>query len=168
MTHEYTHTITTGYPLVLPQVGQTVQSLFDKRQLYVLRVEPMLVVREANAPDGEEFTVYAHEVEVLPVAQDDLANLVPKLAGAFYATLTEWLTADELAEVRRRNATPEYAGVCASHDFCDANEAMEEAFRKVLGPVPARNEDATPLWNAAWTLARARFLTSPNVPEAAS
>lgn len=50
-----------------------------------------------------------------------------RLADDFSRILGDWLTPSELAEIRRRNATPDYSGVCASHDFCDANEAMAQA-----------------------------------------
>jgi hypothetical protein len=48
-------------PAVL-QPGQTVIAMLDEERtpLVVLRIEPMLVCR---APDGQEVTVFAHEVE---------------------------------------------------------------------------------------------------------
>lgn len=49
------------------------------------------------------------------------------LSSEFSRILREWLSPDELAEINRRNSTPEYSGCCASHDFCDPNQAMVEA-----------------------------------------
>lgn len=107
------------------------------------------------------------------------------LADAFADVLRRWLSPAEFAEMQRRNATPEYGGpVCASHDFCDANEAMAEAFKALTGrepvgswethpdPVtgeqvaddPAEEAQATAdsaLWNAAWEIAGARHLITP-------
>jgi len=49
------------------------------------------------------------------------------LAAEFFRVLREWLTPEELAEINRRNSTPEYSESCASHDFCDPNQAMADA-----------------------------------------
>lgn len=51
-------------------------------------------------------------------------TITQKLAEQFRTTIQEWLTEEELAEVDRKNATPQYEGCCATHDYCDANEAM--------------------------------------------
>jgi hypothetical protein len=50
--------------LAVLQPGQTVIAMLDEERtpLVVLRVEPMLVCR---APDGEEVTLFAHEVELI-------------------------------------------------------------------------------------------------------
>ena len=84
---------------------------------------------------------------------------IAALAAAFTNVVWEWTTPTELAEIKRRNATPEYAGCCATHDFFDANMAMEQAFRQTFGrsPVPAEGEMAEAdiaAWNAAWDIAR--------------
>lgn len=113
--------------------------------------------------------------------------LVSKLADAFVADLRANVSPADFAEIRRRNATPAYDRACASHDFIDANECMDAAFRAVLGRAPegtglspevyadpdltdgdiwaleaqahARHEADLALWNAAWDLAKARSLT---------
>lgn len=77
----------------------------------------------------------------------------------FVSVLREWLTDAEWAEMIARNKTPAYHGeICASHDFCDANMAMQAAFEKVMGREFAANTEAEdidfPLWNAAWKMAR--------------
>lgn len=68
--------------------------------------------------------------------------------------------------MRIRNAKPEYAGCCASHDFFDANVAMMDALEKhgvhVFGkrgnrPPSARTDC---LWNEAWTIAQKEHLTA--------
>ena len=83
------------------------------------------------------------------------------LAFTFTEVLGEWLTDDQFDEMRRRNVSPEYAdGACASHDFCDANMAMLEAFKRVVGRAPDLAEDAdVNLWDNAWNEAHAQFLT---------
>jgi hypothetical protein len=83
-----------------------------------------------------------------------------KLAAEFVAVLAEWLTPEEFAEMQRRNVTATDLD-CASHDFCDANMAMDAAFSRALGREPdvmdrddgAEGPDVA-LWNAAWSTAK--------------
>ena len=79
-----------------------------------------------------------------------------KIARAFCLALHRTLSHDQMREVVRRNATPDYARCCASHDFCDANMVMAEAFERVMkrAPNPASDADAA-LWNDAWDIAKA-------------
>lgn len=86
------------------------------------------------------------------------------IARGFAANLKACLSADEFAEMRARNASPAYAdGSCASHDFCDANMPMADAFRSVMGRDILR-DDAPPsdadcaLWGKAWAIARREHL----------
>ena len=100
-----------------------------------------------------------------------------RIADAFADVLRDWLTADQWAEMQARNVV--YSdGVCASHDFCDANMAMAEAFETVTGREPAFGydtlADGSPVdpaaaiqadadcdtWNAAWAIAKPRHLTA--------
>jgi hypothetical protein len=81
------------------------------------------------------------------------------LGDRFAATLKEWLTPEEFAEMKRLNETdPSYANLsCASHDFCDANMAMDSAWRDLIGTeINTNNEEQAALWNAAWESARLR------------
>jgi hypothetical protein len=83
------------------------------------------------------------------------------LGDRFAATLKEWLTPEEFAEMKRRNETdPTYANLsCASHDFCDANMAMDSAWRDLIGTeINADDEEQAALWNAAWEIARRRHI----------
>jgi hypothetical protein len=86
------------------------------------------------------------------------------VAREFSRILASQLTAAEMAEVISRNARPDYADTnsCASHDFCDANMVMDEAFNNLGIAVPYGENWDTPqraqsvaLWNAAWDLAKA-------------
>lgn len=63
---------------------------------------------------------------------------------------------DVMKEIVRRNTTPDYAEhSCATHDFCDANMPMFEAFEKVVGRELNLEDDAEmKLINKAWTIAR--------------
>lgn len=96
---------------------------------------------------------------VIPPAAD--------VAKQFCVELRRWLTPEQLAEANRRNATPEYAGCCATHDWCDANVAMASAFHHFgvetldTATPEERETHGCPLspecdacWNEAWTLAK--------------
>ncbi len=133
-------------------------------------------------PESKRFTAKALDdggglAEAGPMIHtDDWSELLAFVLGdGFAAVLRQWLDADEIAMVRSRNASPEYAanGSCASHDFCDANMAMDAAFEKVLG----RGSDIADLddgsespdialWNAAWPIGIAALVALPPGPEA--
>jgi hypothetical protein len=87
--------------------------------------------------------------------------LADSIADAFIADLKENVTAAQFDEIRRLNATPEYAVADASHNFLDANECMVAAFELVTGEDPnPTDDDDTALWNAAWGIARRRALVA--------
>ncbi len=90
-----------------------------------------------------------------------------KLATEFCRTLRHWLTPEELAEAVRLNAAETDPGICHTHDFCDANQAMLDAFASVVGrswrdaePIGDNTEPAEwglddALIDAAWDIAKA-------------
>lgn len=97
---------------------------------------------------------------------NDLTAKIEKLAKAFSKVLYQWIPED-MPLVIERNKTDEYkkSGLCASHDFCDSNMAMDEAFTEVIGrgfifyndskpETEEQNEKDTATINAAWTLAK--------------
>src|SRR5687768_5328662 len=94
----------------------------------------------------------------LEKAGQKLVDLTPqKVADAFSAIIREWLTAEELEEVVKRNKVRSHPSVCHSHDFCDANVAMSEAFEKLLGlsddevcDLATGETRVSELWNEAW------------------
>jgi hypothetical protein len=68
--------------------------------------------------------------------------------------LAAWLTPEEWVEMRKRNAVQTDSAICHSHDFCDANMAMCEAFESVTGRTPDVDDEAiSKLWNDAWDIA---------------
>lgn len=85
------------------------------------------------------------------------------LAHEFSETLRAELSEDDWREMRERNRTYG-AGVCASHDFCDANMVMEQAFSVITGRAilpddgPPSDADRS-LWNDAWYIAKCQYLT---------
>jgi hypothetical protein len=81
-----------------------------------------------------------------------------RLARVFAAKLRSAITADQWRAMCRRNLIAA-EGVCASHDFLDANDVMAEAFAEVIGHEQdcASDPDAV-IWSKAWSIARAQYL----------
>lgn len=77
------------------------------------------------------------------------------LAEQFRASLRAALSGGELIQVDQLNSSPEYQGCCASHDFCDANVYMDEAFTKVMDrEMDLQSDEDMSLINSAWSLAK--------------
>jgi hypothetical protein len=138
---------------------------------------------EGANPESNNFT---GETEYLEFEEwpDVLAAIQPHiLAKAFATVLGDWLTANQWAEMRAANVNHRDDGVCASHNYCDSNMAMAEAFKSVTGREPSASfethydadagqhvaddpaEEAqcladSALWNAAWDIAKPRYLTA--------
>jgi hypothetical protein len=84
-----------------------------------------------------------------------------QIAREFSQLLTKNIGIANTREAVKRNEWESYRNCCASHDFCDANMVMLEAFRK-LGfkdctelPYDSPEQlDSIKLWNEAWDMAR--------------
>ena len=93
--------------------------------------------------------------------------IVDQTARTFAARLLAEIGTVNLQEVIRRNALPVYCGCCASHDYCDANMAMMDAFEGTTGR-PLLGEDGMAdgdcdLVNAAWDMAKANAFFAADV-----
>ena len=102
------------------------------------------------------------------VKNQDFINLAAcsmcaaRVAAEFSRVLRRWLTPAELAmAIRLNKLEPSNSIICHSHDFCDANMAMYEAFT-TLGFTATCDVEAVEsseyaasqaLWNAAWLIA---------------
>ena len=80
------------------------------------------------------------------------------MALEFQRTMAEWLDHDTLVEIDTTNAIRDDQ-TCASHDHCDPNVAMWDAFVTVYDREPdlamdGWNADIS-IMNAAWTIAKA-------------
>jgi len=77
-----------------------------------------------------------------------------ELANEFSRILTKQLGTEIIGDINWLNETsPPH--ICASHNFCDANEIMAEAFEKIVGvELNIQLEEHKTLWNQAWTLAK--------------
>jgi len=84
-------------------------------------------------------------------------KLAIRLAKLFSEKVQIDLTARQVREMIYRNkCEPEGSNVCHSHDFCDANMPMAEAFKEATGREPMLNVDShNKLWTAAWDIAKA-------------
>lgn len=83
-----------------------------------------------------------------------------QVGDRFFHVLQEWLSPLELRKVRERNAHESNDGICHSHDYCDANEAMGAAFDYYNLPwaTDEHQDEWMSLWNAAWEYAKAKHL----------
>lgn len=91
---------------------------------------------------------------------------IRKIGEAFASALLREIGKKNFAKVRTRNAVHAEAGnrgICASHDFCDANMTMLAAYCKVTGvkedDVAIDDQAVLDEFNAAWDYAKANFLT---------
>lgn len=87
-------------------------------------------------------------------------------AREFARLVKSYLSKDELREVLRRNreSRASGAGFCATHDFIDANMAMQEAAEKIgwlptfdKRPDGEMTDAQVSAWNEAWELARVKY-----------
>ncbi len=77
---------------------------------------------------------------------------VRQVADQFKIILRVWLTEDELSAVVAENARRD-DNTCASHDYCDANMAMDEALQSFDVEI-SDEDDLIELFNSAWDLAK--------------
>lgn len=79
---------------------------------------------------------------------------VEELSDAFSIVIREFLTENQLASVNYMNDP--ILPTCATHDFCDANMAMLEAWTRLTGEskIDAQNDADCKLINAAWKFSR--------------
>jgi len=83
-----------------------------------------------------------------------------EIAREFCLVIREWLSKEQmLLVVERNDAESSKASVCHTHDFCDANMAMDAAFKHLgVDPLPddsGMTKAVVDLWNEAWSLAKA-------------
>lgn len=89
------------------------------------------------------------------------------VAKEFCIVIGEWLKGWKLEKVILRNRAQHSPSVCHTHDFCDANMAMVEAFEFFGLDTPEDQYGATSfkLWNDAWDLAKRAEFNSAKVQE---
>jgi hypothetical protein len=82
-----------------------------------------------------------------------------QLARTFSILLKHEIGGDNMSMVNVLNDTEPYVFACASHDYCDANQVMIDAFVGLFGREPAYadepgNEQDTNITISAWNEAR--------------
>lgn len=100
--------------------------------------------------------LYQSNGAILPEGE---AGIIEAISHEFAIRLSMEIGDDNLREVVRRNATPDYAPTCcASHDFCDANMVMLDAMRAwghyLFTPEGDISDDETRICSAAWDQAK--------------
>ena len=76
-----------------------------------------------------------------------------RVATRFAALLLDDIGEAKMLEVKARNATESSPDVCHSHDFCDANMVMADAFQAETGrPIDIDSDADLKTWNDAWAM----------------
>src|SRR3972149_3384059 len=85
---------------------------------------------------------------------------IEAVAREFSRLLLAEIGNKKFREVVKRNKLEKDKGICHSHDFCDANMVMQDAF-KIIGmnlerdyPDMLQNQVIVKMWNAAWDMAK--------------
>ena len=95
-------------------------------------------------------------------------RIIDSVGQLFSRILHEWLPPAEMEQVVERNAVQTDPLICHSHDFCDANMAMDQAMRDHHFDMTISEEGMEDslilVWNAAWGVAKkSGFKLDPNV-----
>lgn len=96
------------------------------------------------------------------------ADLVPvqaqQVGAAFESLLWERLGEENYREAAERNRRETNPLICHTHDFCDANQVMMDAFEKVLGREPdIQSPTDMQVFDAAWAIGRQRLESNAHV-----
>ena len=117
------------------------------KQLTTIGYSGSLSVKEDN-----------EETVIIPLQINDPfeALRIYLVAQAFSRGLRAFLDEDQMEAINRKNMhNPEYKECCATHDYCDANVVMLNAFESALGTeFDLREQYHVNLVNAAWDLAK--------------
>lgn len=82
------------------------------------------------------------------------------LALRFSYGLRTVIGREHFNEMRSENAKEQNKSICHSHDYCDANQVMLDAFLDAFGrEVNLQADPDTELINAAWDIAKDKYLT---------
>lgn len=89
---------------------------------------------------------------------------ITRLAKVFSYVLAAWHTERQMKAIVKKNKEEgPNSLICHSHDYCDANQAMIDAFETVYGRnLDFTKEDDMTMIDAAWTVAKANdfYITS--------
>jgi len=104
--------------------------------------------------DATEEEAYTQGIRPLVLGNPPNLPIVDLLARKFLAILKDDIGENRYQQAAELNLTyPK--GVCASHDFCDANMVMNDAWDWVVGtPMNPGDEEDARLWSKAWDLVK--------------
>ncbi len=81
------------------------------------------------------------------------AKVARELAIDFSRLLLLRLGPDKVRKINRLNREEKDPHVCHSHDFCDANEIMDEAQENLKLNLAVDSEEGARIWSEAWDIA---------------
>lgn len=83
-----------------------------------------------------------------------------QLSSAFSKILRQWLTPEEMEDINTANELSADPRLCESHKYCDAHEAMSQAFQLTFSrSIDYRYDTDTNMINEAWGISKAmKFL----------
>jgi len=93
-------------------------------------------------PDSDRYTlvVMSDDGDHYHYTTDVYGHALTAVQGYRFAlTIRDWLTDDEwtaMTAKARQLAADGVTNQCPSHDYCDANEALLDAFAAIYGPLP--------------------------------
>lgn len=121
----------------------------------------MCIICQTTPDNGQPCPQYEALCEA-HLEADERALEVRQLARAFAGILMGYVGRSGIATINAENAKPENAGGCSSHDICDANVPMIEAFEETFHRLPdSGSQDDADMLNEAWTMAReAKFFAA--------
>ena len=91
-----------------------------------------------------------------------MTNKIELIAADFSRRIRAYLTPEQMSAVIARNQCEPNPSICHSHDDCDANAFMQEAFEQVSGrPVDLHSDSDDFIVWASWEIAKqTKFSTS--------
>lgn len=138
-----------------PEVIERFATLVDAEAFIAAKAEadPKGVVAGDYGIDGpEELAQASAKVRPQPLSEEEG---VKRLAACFLETLKRDIGPEDFDRACLLNLGETSSGVCHSHDFCDANMTMDEAYRTTFRVRETNVDDAKVVerWNAAWEVA---------------
>jgi len=88
-----------------------------------------------------------------------------ELAKAFCAALAQVLSSQQLSAIRQRNSDEADLSICHTHDFCDANQVMLDAYARFGAELDIADSHCMAAVDEAWWKARRAGFVAEEVSE---